>query len=164
MPQISQLAATYASQIFWLLLTFGIVFVVIGLGMVPKIQGNVDQRDQMVTDDIAAAEAARTAADRAEEEWRTRENGIRADAQKVIAEARAEAAKRTEATLAEANGRANARLSAEEERIAEASKAAMAEIEIVAAEAAQSIVARVSGTTVSEDDARLAVKAVMANG
>lgn len=164
MPQISQLAATYASQIFWLLLTFGIVFVVIGLGMVPKIQGNVDQRDRMVTDDIAAAEAARTAADRAEEEWRTRENGIRADAQKVIADARAEAAKRTEATLADANGRANARLSAEEARIAEASKAAMAEIEIVAAEAAQSIVARVSGTTVSEDDARVAVKAVLANG
>ena len=164
MPQISQLAATYASQIFWLLLTFGIVFVVIGLGMVPKIQANVDQRDATVTGDIAAAEAARTAADQAEEEWRTRENAIRADAQKVIAEARAQAAKRTEATLAEANERMNVRLTGEEARIAEASQAAMAEIEAVAAEAAQSIVARVSGTNVSEDEARVAVKAVLANG
>ncbi len=164
MPQISQLAATYASQIFWLLLTFGIVFVVIGLGMVPKIQGNVDKRDQIVTDDLAAAEAARAAADQAEEQWRVRENAIRADAQKVIAEARAEAAKRTEATLAEANERVNARLSAEEARIAEASRAAAAEVEAVAAEAAQTIVARLSGTTVSEDEARGAVKAVLANG
>jgi F-type H+-transporting ATPase subunit b len=164
MPQISQLAATYASQIFWLLLTFGIVFVVIGLGMVPKIQGNVDKRDQIVTDDLAAAEAARAAADQAEEQWRVRENAIRADAQKVIAEARAEAAKRTEATLAEANERVNARLSAEEARIAEASRAAAAEVEAVAAEAAQTIVTRLSGTTVSEDEARGAVKAVLANG
>jgi F-type H+-transporting ATPase subunit b len=164
MPQISQLAATYASQIFWLLLTFGIVFVVIGLGMVPKIQGTVDQRDQMVTGDLAAAEAARRAADEAEEQWRTRENAIRADAQKVIAEARAEAAKRTEATLAEANQRVNARLSAEEARIAGASQAAMTEIEAVAAEAAQTIVARISGANVSEDEARGAVKAVLANG
>src|SRR5690349_592920 len=122
MPQISQLAATYASQIFWLLLTFGIVFVVIGLGMVPKIQANVDQRDQTVTGDLAAAEAARAAADKAEEEWRTRENAIRADAQKVIAEARATAAKSTEKTLAEANERIGAKLDAEEARIAEASR------------------------------------------
>lgn len=67
MPQISQLAATYASQIFWLLLTFGIVFVVVGLGMVPKIQGTIDQRDRTVADDLAAAEQARGAADAAED-------------------------------------------------------------------------------------------------
>lgn len=164
MPQISQLAATYASQIFWLLLTFGIVFVVIGLGMVPKIQGNIDQRDQTVSGDLAAAEAARAAADQAEEEWRARENAIRAEAQKVIAEARARAAKATETTLAEANQHIAERLAVEEARIAEASKAAMAEIEIVAAEAAQSIVSRLSGATVSEGDARNAVKAVLAHG
>jgi F-type H+-transporting ATPase subunit b len=164
MPQISQLAATYASQIFWLLLTFGIVFVVIGLGMVPKIQGNIDQRDQTVTGDLAAAEAARAAADTAEEEWRARENAIRADAQKVIAEARATAAKSTEQTLAAANERIGVKLSAEEARIAEASRAAMAEIEVVAAEAAQTIVSRLSGADVSEAEARDAVKAVLANG
>ena len=62
MPQISQLAATYASQIFWLLLTFGFVFFVIGLGMVPKVQGTIDSRDKSVADDLAAAEAARTGA------------------------------------------------------------------------------------------------------
>ena len=164
MPQISQLAATYASQIFWLLLTFGIVFVVIGLGMVPKIQGTIDQRDQSVTGDLAAAERARADADRAEEDWRTRENAIRAEAQKVIAEARAAAAKATEQTLGEANDRNAVRLSAEEARIAEASKAAMTEIEAVAADAAQTIVSRLSGASVSEAEARDAVKAVLVNG
>lgn len=164
MPQISQLAATYASQIFWLVLTFGIVFVVIGLGMVPKVQGTIDQRDQAVSGDLAAAEQARADADRAEEEWRARENAIRADAQKVLAEARASAAKATETTLSEANGRIAAHLAAEEMRIAEASKAAMAEIEAVAAEAAQTIVSRLSGATVNEAEARDAVKAVLVNG
>lgn len=164
MPQISQLAATYASQIFWLLLTFGIVFVVIGLGMVPKIQGTVDQRDKTVTDDLAAAEVARAAGDQAEEAWRTRENAIRAEAQKVLAEARAAAAKATEKTLGEANDRIAARLTVEEGRIADASKAAMGEIEAVAADAAQSIVSRLSGANVSDGEARDAVKAVLTNG
>lgn len=164
MPQISQLAATYASQIFWLLLTFGLVFVVVGLGMVPKIQGTVDRRDNAIAGDLAAAEAARAAADRAEEEWRGRENAIRAEAQKVIAEARARAAKSTEHVLGEANERIAAKLSAEEARIADASRAAMAEIEAVAAEAAQTIVTRLSGATVSGAEARDAVKAVLVNG
>lgn len=164
MPQISQLAATYASQIFWLLLTFGVVFVVIGLGMVPKIQGTVDQRDKTVADDLAAAEGARKAADQAEEEWRARENAVRAEAQKVIAEARASAGKATEKTLAEANDRIAERLTAEEARIAQASKAALAEVEAVAADAAQTIVSRLSGAAVSEADARDAVKTVLVHG
>ena len=37
MPQIAQLAETYASQIFWLLLIFGFVYFVIGRGMVPRV-------------------------------------------------------------------------------------------------------------------------------
>jgi F-type H+-transporting ATPase subunit b len=164
MPQISQLAATYASQIFWLLLTFGLVFVVIGLGMVPKIQGHVDRRDQAVADDLAAAERARAEADRVEEDWRTKQNEIRAEAQRVLAEARAAAARATEATLAAANDRNAAFLAAEEARIAEASRAAQAEIETVAADAAQTIVARLSGATVGPDEARQAVKAVLGNG
>ncbi len=164
MPQISQLAATYASQIFWLLVTFGIVFVVIGLGMVPKIQGTVDQRDKSVADDLAAAERARGEADTVEAEWRARENAIRADAQRVLGEARQAAARSTEATLAVANDRIGAHLAAEEARIAAAAQAALGEVENVAAEAAQTIVARLSGASVSEAEARQAVKAVLAHG
>jgi F-type H+-transporting ATPase subunit b len=164
MPQISQLAATYASQIFWLLLTFGIVFVVIGLGMVPKIQATVDQRDLSVADDLAAAERARADADTVEAEWRAKENAIRAEAQRVLGEARQAAARATEATLASANERISAHLGVEEARIATASQAALAEIEAVAAEAAQTIVERLSGAQVTDADARQAVKAVLANG
>ena len=42
MPQISQFAESWyaASQIFWVLLTFGFVFFVIGRGMLPKITSN----------------------------------------------------------------------------------------------------------------------------
>ena len=44
MPQISQFAENWyaASQIFWVLLTFGFVFLVIGRGMLPKIGSALD--------------------------------------------------------------------------------------------------------------------------
>lgn len=164
MPQISQLAATYASQIFWLLVTFGLVFFVVGRGMLPKVQATIDKRDSSIAADLAAAKAARDAADRAEEAWHERDQANREKAQGVVAEARARASKASEATLAAAGEAQAARVAAGEAEIKAASDRALTEIEAVAAEAAQDIVARVSGVQVSADDARGAVKSVMAHG
>ena len=66
MPQISQIAATYASQIFWLLITFGILYFGIGKMMVPKVMATVDAREGQIAGDLAAAEQARLAADQVE--------------------------------------------------------------------------------------------------
>lgn len=161
MPQIEQLAATWGSQVFWLVLTFGIVFLVVGLGMVPKVQGTVDQRDQGIAADLSAAEQARAAADATEAAWRTRENASREAAQKLLAEARATGAAASAQRLAAANADMQARVTKAEADIAAQRTAAMAEVEQVAAEAAQAIVERVSGVRVSEQDAHGAVKAVL---
>jgi len=81
MPQISQIASTYASQIFWLLVTFGALYFFVGKLMVPKIQATVDARDTRIASDLAAAEAARRAADETEEAWRAKMDQARAAAQ-----------------------------------------------------------------------------------
>ena len=161
MPQIEQLAATWGSQVFWLVLTFGIVFLVVGLGMVPKVQGTVDQRDQGIAADLAAAEQARGAADATEAAWRARENASREAAQKLLAEAHAKGAAAAAERLAAANADMQARVTQAEADIAAQRGAAMAQLEQVAAEAAQAIVERVSGVRVSEQDAHGAVKAVL---
>jgi F-type H+-transporting ATPase subunit b len=164
MPQIEQLSASWGAQVFWLALVFGLVFLVIGLGMVPKIQGTVDKRDRTVADDLAAASRAREDAHRVEAEWRERDQAVRERAQGVIAEARARAAKATEETLATANAAQAAQVSDSEARIRAASTAATAEIETVAAEAAQEIAARIAGIQVSADEARAAVQGGRAHG
>ncbi len=161
MPQIEQLAATWGSQVFWLVLTFGIVFLVVGLGMVPKVQGTVDKRDDGIAADLAAAGQARAEADATEEAWRVRENASREAAQKLLAEARAKGAAATAERLAAANAEVQARVDAAEADIAAQKRTALGEIEIVAAQATQDIVARVAGLSVSEQDAHGAVKAVL---
>ncbi|WP_298672737.1 ATPase [uncultured Sphingomonas sp.] len=164
MPQISQLAETYASQIFWLLLTFGIIFFVVGRGMLPKVQKTIDSRDRSIADDLAAASRARDAADTAEEAWRQRDHANREKAQALVAEARGRAAKATEATLHAANSEQAAKVAAGEAEVRAAAARALGEIEAVAVEAAQEIVARVSGASVTADEAKGAVKTAMANG
>jgi len=164
MPQIAQLAETYASQIFWLLVFFGFTFFVIGKGMVPKVLATVEARDSQIAADLAAAQAARDAADRQEEAWRLRENENRANAQSVLAKAKADAAVKTEQRLAKAQAKIDAQLGEAETRIAASRDAAMGEIEAVAAEAAQDIVQRLAGVKVAKPAAAKAVKEAMAHG
>jgi F-type H+-transporting ATPase subunit b len=164
MPQIEQIAETLSSQVFWLLVFFGLTFALVGLGMVPKIMGTVDLRDQQIAGDLAAAQAARDAADSEEAAWRKRENDNRTAAQAVIAEAKAKAAAANVATLAETQTRLDTRLAEAEAGIAQARTSALAEIEGVAADAARDIVARIAGAEIEPAAAAAAVKEVMAHG
>lgn len=164
MPQIAQLAETYASQIFWLLVIFGFVYFVVGRGMVPKVMDTVGLRDKQIADDLAAAQSARDASDEAEEAWRKRENANREAAQALIAEAKSKAQASTESKLAEVQGRIDTQLAEAEARIDESRAKAAAEIESIAAEAAQDIAARLANVSVTEAEARSAVQKAMANG
>lgn len=161
MPQIAQIMETYSSQIFWLLVTFGFVFFVVGRGMVPRVMDTVAQRDNQIASDLAAAEGARAQADEEEEAWRKRENENRAAAQALVAKAKADAAVKSEKKLASAQKRLDAKLETAATEIAEARNAALTEVESVAAEAAQDIVKQLAGVKVTAASAKSAVKKAM---
>ena len=161
MPQIAQLATTYSSQIFWLLVCFGLVFFVVGRGMVPKVMATVDARDKQIAADLAAAGGARKAADAEEEAWRVQANKQRAEAHALIAAAKLEAAKATEARLVVANQAIEARVAEAEGRISAARQGAQGEIEAVAAQAAGDIAQRLAGLSIDDVTARAAVKEVL---
>src|SRR6476661_5810686 len=97
MPQITQLPFIFFSQLFWLLLVFGIIFFGIGRGMLPKIQGTVDAREKKIAEDLERAQAARAKADETEAAWRERMDAARADAAQLSQDARQASAKDTEA-------------------------------------------------------------------
>src|SRR5919107_1206353 len=127
MPQIEQLPYIFFSQLFWLLVVFGIIFFGIGRGMLPKIQSTVDAREKKIAEDLERAQAARAAAEETEAAWRARMDA--------------------------------ARVEAAEGKIRDALNAARSEIEEVAAEAAQGMVARLTGVQVDKQEAAQAVKA-----
>ena len=161
MPQISQMAATYGGQLFWLLLTFGAIYVFVGRGMVPKIQGTVDARDRQIADDLAAARHANERADAAEEDYRRRSNATREEARALTQATVARAASETQERVAAVGRELDASQAVAEESIAARRGVAMTEIEAVAAEAAQSIVAKLSPITVTKPEAARAVQAVL---
>ncbi len=164
MPQINQLADVAYSQFFWLLLVLALIYFGIGRMMLPKIQSTVDARDRRIADDLAAAQAARAAADETEEAYRARIDESRAEALKVAAAAKQSSAKATEERMHAANAENGAKIAAAEARIGKATDAALADIENVAAEAARDMVQRLAGVSVRAEEAAKAVKAAMAHG
>ena len=161
MPQISQLALVYQSQWFWLLLTLGVIFFVVGRGILPRVEATVDARDAQIAADLAQAERLRAEADAAEEGWRAKINAVHAEAAAQTAEAKAEGAAEAEKRVARANAELAKKTAAAEAELAEARRAALSEIEAVAAEATRDIVAKLTGASVTEAAARKAVAGAM---
>ena len=164
MPQLTQLALVYQSQWFWLLVTLAVIFFVVGRGIVPKVEATVDQRDAKIAGDLAAAEAARQAADATEERWRNDLAKVHADAQVAAHDARAKAGEEAAERLAAADAELQSKTADANAKLAAARDSALAAIENVAAEAARDIVAKVSGANVSAAEATTAVKAALAHG
>lgn len=164
MPQLEQIAATYGSQFFWLFVTFGLVYLVIGRGMLPRIEATVEARDVRIAGDLAAAADARTNADAIEDAYRARIDASRADGLRVAAEAKAASARTTEARIAEADRAIDAVTGEAERRLAAATASAQGEVEGVAASATQDLVARLAGVSVGRSEATRAVKAALARG
>ena len=159
MPQIEQLPFIFFSQLFWLAVVFGIIFFVVGRGMLPKIQGTVELRDAKIAEDLERAQAARAEAEGTEAEWRQRMDAARAEAARLAQEAKQASARETEAKVSAAADQINLKVESAEQRIREAVVSARAEVEAVAAEATQKMIARLTGIQVDRNEAAKAVKA-----
>jgi F-type H+-transporting ATPase subunit b len=159
MPQINQLSEIFFSQLFWLLVVFGIIYFGIARGMVPKIQSTVELREKTIADDLAKAQAAREAAEETEAAYRQRMDESRAEAAKLTREARQRSALETEAKVRAASEQIAKKVSAAEAEIRAAAEAARAEVEKAAVEAAQELVVRLIGAKVDRSQAAAAVKA-----
>lgn len=164
MPQFDQIAEIYASQLFWLTIFFGLIFLVVGLGMVPRIQGTVDARDAQIAADLATASDARDTADRLEADHRAALDRGRAEAARMAAEAKALAVNATETRVKAGDVAAAARIEEASQRIAQARIAAQAELEAVAADAASAMVDRVAGLSIDPERARAAVQQELVRG
>jgi F-type H+-transporting ATPase subunit b len=159
MPQITQLPFIFFSQLFWLLLVFGVIFFGIGRGMLPKIQGTIDAREKKIAEDLERAQAARAGAEETEAAWRARMDAARAEAARIAQEAKQASARDTEAKVHKAADKINLKVEKAQAKIRDAVDAARVEIEAVAAEATRDMVQRLTGIRVDTKETAAAVKA-----
>jgi F-type H+-transporting ATPase subunit b len=150
---------TFPSQLFWLAITFGFLFVVLWRIVGPRVSGVLAQRKQRITDDLSKAEQHRRDAEQASAAYQSALAGARSRAQAVAEENRKRITADIERAKASAENESQKAIGAAESRIAAMRAEAKQHIERAAQDAAMDIVLRLTGEKISADEAAAAVLA-----
>lgn len=151
---------TFPSQIFWLVITFALLFAVLWRIAGPRIQGVIATRRGKIEGDLAKAQSHRVDAEGASQAYQAALAAARTRAQALAEENRKRIAGEVDRAKQEADEAAQADIAKAEARIQASRGAAHAHVLRAAQEAAIAIVARLTGESVANDEAERAVRAV----
>jgi F-type H+-transporting ATPase subunit b len=138
-------SSTYASQIFWLAITFGALYYLMSKVALPRVASIIEERETTIDKALASAAAAQKSAEGEAAAMETALAKAKAAAQAEVASARAKSAKEIDATRASVEKDLAAKLIVAEKRIAETKASAMANVGSIASDAVGAIVERLSG-------------------
>lgn len=155
-------ATTFASQLLWFAITFGLLYYLMARVALPRLAGIIEGRRDRIAADLDAAERlkgesedAARAYEKALSEARGRASGI-AESARSTAKAKADAQRTSvESDLA-------AKLTAAEARIADIKSKALAEVGAIAGEAAEAVVQSLIDARTTPDEVKAAVSSVLA--
>ena len=162
MPQLE--ASTFISQLFWLAITFVGLYLVMWKVVIPRVADVLRDRQERLDDDLEKAEALRNEAASVLEAYEKTVADGRARAQAILREAADQNDKAAAIRQAALGEQLAQQTAAAEARIEGARKKALANIRSIAAEAAQAATLRLSGATITQDEAEEAVAAILAEG
>ncbi|MCO6418360.1 F0F1 ATP synthase subunit B' [Siccirubricoccus sp. KC 17139] len=133
------------ANVVWLFILFGLLYVLMSTYALPRVASVLEERRARIEADLEQAQAAKQRADAALAEHQAATAKARADAQAAIATATQQAQAETTAREEALNARLAAQIDAAEQRIAASRDAAMGALKTVAADAAEALVARLTG-------------------
>ena len=160
MPQLN--AATYASQLFWLVVSFLLLLFVVSTLAAPRLKRIQGERAAKTGGDIAAAEAARARSQAHELALTERTARAHESARAELARATEAASARSSAALGELAHRLHARLAEAEASLGERRRAAEAELDGSARDLAAELVQRLAGERPAPDRVAAALLAASA--
>ncbi len=159
MPQLD--GYWFASQVFWLAITFILFLLICWKVALPKIGQVLDDRRQRIEGDLEEARGLRDEAEKVLAEYEEAVAAARAEAQATIRKTANEAQERSAREHERLGGQVNGMIGEAEERIAKARDEAVANVNQVAGELAQTAAAKLLSAEVSRADADSAVVAVL---
>ncbi len=159
MPQLD--FATFPNQIFWLVVTLLIIYLVLTRVALPRIARVLSDRSNALARDLEQAEALKEQAVAAEAAYNKALSDARAEAGLIVAAARAEIQKDLDAAVAVADVEIAAKAAESEAKIAEIRKGALKNVETIAKTTTSEIIKAVLPGTGNAKAVTAAVKAQM---
>lgn len=143
MPQLD--FSTFTNQIFWLLVTLVVIYLVMSRIALPRIAAVLAERAGTITNDIAAAEDLKLRAEEAEAAYEKALAEARSEANRIVGEAKAEIQASLDAELQKADAAIAAKTAESEKAIAAIRDGAKQSVTDVAKATAKEIVAALGG-------------------
>ncbi|WP_037311220.1 F0F1 ATP synthase subunit B' [Ruegeria halocynthiae] len=135
----------FPNQIFWLVITLVVIFLVLSRVALPRIAAILAERQGTITNDLAAAEDLKAKAVEAEEAYNKALADARSEAQRIAAEARAEIQSGLDDAIAKADAEIAAKAAESEKAIADIRAGALEGIQVVAKDTAAELVTALGG-------------------
>jgi len=148
---------TFAGQILWLAIFFGLLYWALSKIALPRVAGTLEARDAKIGGDLKAAQAARDEAEASRAAHEKMLGEAKARSQAMAQEANAKAAAESDARRKALTADLDSKLAASEKQIGEMRARAMANVDDIARDAAQLIVRQLSGRDVTAEEAARAV-------
>lgn len=149
LPQLE--TETFASQVFWLLITFFILYFLSAKIFLPRLGGIIEERRNRIADDFDQAAEFKRQAEEAEDAYKKSLADAKARAAQIAAETRGQLDAEIAELQAETDRELEAELTAAEERIEKTTQAANAAVMEAARETTKALVAALIDETPSDD-------------
>jgi F-type H+-transporting ATPase subunit b len=157
MPQL--VPEDWAPQIIWLLISFGLLYLLMVYVVLPRIGKVIEARADHIAKDLAAAEALRRETAEAIAAYEQALAEAKQKAHAIVEEGRAKLKAETNAERAKLDKELAKRIAEAEARIDKAKNAAMKDVNAVAVDVASDIVRRLIGTAPAKVEIEKAVEA-----
>ncbi|MEM5467485.1 F0F1 ATP synthase subunit B' [Celeribacter marinus] len=139
MPQLD--LSTFPNQIFWLLVTLVVIYFVLSKIALPRISSVLAERSGTIMNDIAAAEEFKLKAVDAEDAYNQALAEAKAEAQRIVQDARDAIQGDLDVAIAKADAEIAAKVAESEKALADIREGAMDAVKDVAKDTAKEIVA-----------------------
>ena len=150
-------AGTFAPQLIWLALTFGLLYLLLKRFYLPRVGEVIEERRERIQRDLAQAEKLKTETEQALANYEGALGEARGKAQAIVKGMRDTLAAEMEQERTALEAQIAAKLADAEARIAQSKAAALAGVSDIAGELAGAIVSRLSGREVSKDEVQKAL-------
>ena len=157
MPQLNPL--DWAPQLIWLLITFGLLYLLMVYVALPRIGSVIEARADHIAKDLAAADTLRRKTEEAIAAYEQALAEAKQKAHAIVEEGRLKLKEETAGERAKLESELAKRSAEAEARINEAKISAMREVNAVAADVAADIVRRLIGAAPAKADIAKAVQA-----
>ena len=150
----------FASQIFWLAITFGVLYFIFATKTLPEISGVIENRKNHIQADLEMAEKLTTEADGVYDAYQTGLSAAQEKAGRAIQHVEESMKVKSAQALESFRARSETEIKATEARISSAKVAAMDDMNGIAAQAAAQAVEKIIGVRADVHQAKAIVESL----